>query len=94
MPSTSDPASSGGNVVVSNIYFEVVVYGVDRRNLLDYQQSIRNSFVTNWTSFYYLSGPIVPKGFNAIEPLPADTGANKVYQFNQEFQSVYNYEKN
>lgn len=89
------PSSWGGfgNVLETEVYFTVVVYGTSTDSVNGYIEAVRTLFHTNYKSFYYLTGPIRPVSIGPLITSQREKGKDKVFQQNIDYVSVLNYEK-
>ena len=83
-----------GNVLKNRITFTVVVYGVNKKDILDYLTSVRSAFISEWTSFYYLKHVIRPIATGPMIMMSLEKGKDKVMQQNIDFEVLFNYESN
>lgn len=92
MPCSTRPGGHG-NVLETDVYFQVVVYDLSKKLIEKYQAQIRKNFIDNYTALHYLK-LVQPVGKGAIINCPGELGKKKVFQKNQDFVSLFNYEIN
>lgn len=89
------PSVFGGfnNVLQTEVYFTVVVYGSKIEEINNWIAAIRGAFHTSYTSFYSLSGPIRPVAVGPCITSPREKGKDKIFQQNIDFVSMLNFER-